>query len=104
MSEAERDNWTVTWCPQCGHGVSVDEDGLCVHCGADAVGEGAEDAHRILNEHDRDRERLSACNRIVEAAEAWADWFGRPTWASAPEDRLKEAVEEYRKLRKKERG
>lgn len=27
-----------TFCPECGFGVSVDEDGLCVHCGATAVG------------------------------------------------------------------
>jgi len=27
-----------TFCPECGPGVPVDEDGLCVQCGATAVG------------------------------------------------------------------
>ena len=27
-----------TFCPECGFGAKVDEDGCCVHCGCDAVG------------------------------------------------------------------
>lgn len=34
-----------TWCPQCGPDVSVDEDGCCAVCGADATGDGADLAH-----------------------------------------------------------
>jgi hypothetical protein len=34
-----------TWCPQCGADVDIDEDGCCQSCGADAIGEGASDAH-----------------------------------------------------------
>jgi hypothetical protein len=30
----------MTLCPQCGPGVSVDEDGCCVSCGCVAVGPG----------------------------------------------------------------
>lgn len=33
-----------TLCPECGIGVSVDEDGCCVHCGATATGRGVRDA------------------------------------------------------------
>lgn len=33
-----------TWCPQCGDGVSVDEDGCCASCGSTATGEGADQA------------------------------------------------------------
>jgi len=40
------DNWTGSWCPQCGPDVKVDEDGCCVHCGCDCTGEGAELALR----------------------------------------------------------
>ena len=36
---------TKTWCPQCGPGVDVDEDGCCGACGADATGAGADEAH-----------------------------------------------------------
>ena len=27
-----------TFCPECGFGVAVDEDGCCVSCGCDATG------------------------------------------------------------------
>lgn len=33
-----------TLCPECGIGVSVDEDGCCVHCGATATGRGVRGA------------------------------------------------------------
>ena len=32
------------WCPQCGPGLSVDEDGCCMICGADAMGDVANEA------------------------------------------------------------
>lgn len=32
------------WCPECGPGGAIDEDGLCVHCGATAVGPGVDAA------------------------------------------------------------
>ena len=28
----------ITFCPECGFGVAVDEDGCCVSCGCDATG------------------------------------------------------------------
>lgn len=37
-----------TWCPECGPGVKVDEEGLCVSCGATAIGNGANAALRAL--------------------------------------------------------
>jgi len=38
------DGYTGAWCPQCGVVERVDEDGLCLGCGATAVGAGAERA------------------------------------------------------------
>jgi hypothetical protein len=38
----------VGWCPQCGPVTRVDEDGCCAGCGADAHGEGAEQALDLL--------------------------------------------------------
>lgn len=34
--------WTVTFCPECGPDVSIDEDGCCIGCGATAVGRAIE--------------------------------------------------------------
>ena len=45
-----------SWCPQCGLGVDVDEDGCCVTCGATANGDGVEAAITAL----RDRDALQA--------------------------------------------
>ena len=36
-----------TFCPECGFGVSVDEDGLCLTCGATAVGSAVD---QLLND------------------------------------------------------
>jgi uncharacterized Zn finger protein (UPF0148 family) len=35
-----------TWCPQCGPDVHIDEDGCCAMCGADAAGDGVDEAHK----------------------------------------------------------
>ena len=37
-----------TWCPQCGPHAWVDEDGCCRSCGADAMGDGADEALAAL--------------------------------------------------------
>jgi hypothetical protein len=54
----------MTLCPQCGAGVSVDEDGCCVSCGCVAAGPGimvALDAARA-----EERERCAAvCERVA---------------------------------------
>ena len=42
-----------TWCLQCGQGVRIDEDGCCLHCGATAVGKGADRVFALLAEIDR---------------------------------------------------
>ena len=47
------DNWTGTWCPQCGPDVSCDEDGCCSACGSTSVGDGCEEALRALAEVER---------------------------------------------------
>jgi hypothetical protein len=39
-----RDSNARTWCPECGPRVDVDEDGLCLGCGATACGPGADAA------------------------------------------------------------
>jgi hypothetical protein len=38
IKEWKRRQITNTFCPECGFGVDVDEDGCCVSCGATAVG------------------------------------------------------------------
>jgi hypothetical protein len=38
IKEWERGQRKNTFCPECGFGVAVDEDGCCVSCGATAVG------------------------------------------------------------------
>jgi hypothetical protein len=40
----KRDSNARTWCPECGPRVDVDEDGLCLGCGATACGHGADAA------------------------------------------------------------
>lgn len=42
-----------TWCPICGPNISVDEDGLCMTCGATATGEGADLAHKYWEDSKR---------------------------------------------------
>lgn len=36
------------WCPECGPQRMVDEDGCCLSCGGNAIGDGADDAIRAL--------------------------------------------------------
>lgn len=52
-----------TWCPMCGPGVAVDEDGCCTSCGSTAMGEGADEALEALAEvgHRRSLERCPEC-------------------------------------------
>jgi len=66
-----------TWCPQCGPSAAVDEDGCCLICGCDAVGEGADAAH----EDRRKAEALDALEKKIAemstaAAEAWRESHG----------------------------
>lgn len=37
------EEWTVTFCPECGWEAAVDEDGLCQTCGCIAVGRAVEE-------------------------------------------------------------
>jgi len=54
------ENWTGSWCAQCGPNVLVDEDGCCSACGSQAVGDGAEAALAAAGERDALRERVDA--------------------------------------------
>lgn len=58
-----------TFCPECGPGVGVDEDGLCSFCGATAIGRavcslhGLEDLQGSCDEY---LEQMRALKRTVE--------------------------------------
>ena len=59
----------ATWCPQCGADVRVDEDGCCQGCGADAVGEGADEAHSLRKLVAAAEDRARAATGLVDALE-----------------------------------
>ena len=49
--------WTcLTFCPECGPGIAVDEEGLCLGCGATAIGSWVGEVLSALNKF-RERER-----------------------------------------------
>lgn len=52
-----------TWCPKCGPGVTVDGYECCELCGATAIGDGAELAHRVVNYLADDVARLLGLRR-----------------------------------------
>ena len=41
----DEEQWDGAWCAQCGPDTAVDEDGACTSCGADSLGDGAQQAH-----------------------------------------------------------
>jgi len=68
--------WTGTWCSQCGPDVTYDEDGCCCTCGANCVGDGAEQALALRAENERLRGEMTAQRVLVrrytgEASQAW---------------------------------
>jgi len=66
-----------TWCPLCGCGVAVDEDGCCATCGADATGPGVDAIFAALL--DAARDGCSAEN------EAWLEKLrGLVAWCQEP--------------------
>jgi len=68
---ARRDHPNNTWCPQCGYGISVDEEGCCISCGGDAMGEGVDAAVALLHTADHTeafRVRLVAVEELIEEA------------------------------------
>ena len=84
MDKLER---AKTWCPECGTGVPIDEDGCCTMCGAGAVGPGADQALRLLD--------------AVEGVEEWmVEWLTAPdtdqAWEHVPEDLTVKVGEEPR--------
>jgi hypothetical protein len=66
-----------TWCPICGPGLPIDEDGCCTSCGSTATGEGSDEALAVLAELESLRaerdfacaevERLQSGQEVVEA-------------------------------------
>ena len=42
-----------TWCPECGQGCAIDDEGCCQTCGSTAVGDGAEEALAALRTAER---------------------------------------------------
>lgn len=55
-----------TWCPQCGQGVTIDDDGCCASCGATSTGEGADTATAALVELARIKAELSCLGERLE--------------------------------------
>lgn len=47
----DRESSDVTWCPQCGPHVIVDDEGLCEMCGATSVGAGSARAVALVEEN-----------------------------------------------------
>ena len=82
-----------TWCPECGPGVQVDEDWLCISCGGNAVGDGANRAIEALREMERlkkafhfaimkvayspcpPNQDIALCDANRECYECWETYF-----------------------------
>lgn len=62
-----------TFCPQCGFGVKVDDDGCCVHCGAVATGEAVDQLFNDLAEqlpiHNASQPTVSADARCQQISD-----------------------------------
>ena len=56
-----------SWCPQCGLGVDVDEDGCCVTCGATANGDGVEAAITALRDRDALQVQCAKANDLFNS-------------------------------------
>ena len=60
----------VTFCPECGVNIPIDEDGLCATCGATATGKGVEGiAIHVVNlraEIERQHDDLREANRMLD--------------------------------------
>jgi len=67
---AEEDAPLMTWCPECGPDMDVDEDGCCVQCGATATGPWADKAHAM----DAENQALTLkINWLRDALEKYAE-------------------------------
>ena len=69
--QKEPDGWTGSWCPQCGPNVKVDEDGCCVTCGCTAVGDGVEQAQKLLETTRTFLILLEGLDRLKDSPAAW---------------------------------
>jgi hypothetical protein len=65
-----------TWCPECGYGVKIDEEGCCISCGVTAIGKGVDQAlaaeaerKALLREKEQAEQRAQAAapDALVEA-------------------------------------
>lgn len=71
----------ASWCPQCGPDVACDEDGCCVTCGADAVGDGANQAHALRREKiERDVQAVELAAAVVKVARSEPHGGGTQHW------------------------
>lgn len=68
-----------TFCPQCGAGVPVDEDGCCRICGANAMGDGVDTLFRYVESALASLALASPCVPSVQAREALCLAIGRKT-------------------------
>jgi hypothetical protein len=102
-----------TWCPQCGPGCPIDEDGCCTMCGAGATGPGAEQALRLQGDVERLERLLHATGEnaahhhrqseyaLADLAEAQAErdkWIALVDLASANATRAEQERDRYREL------
>lgn len=67
----------ATWCPEHGPGVTVDEDHLCVTCGATASGDGADEALALRDRIESLEAQLTAANEeqsrnLAKSEARWA--------------------------------
>jgi len=66
-----------TFCPECGFGIDIDEDGLCLHCGATAVGSAVDEMYAQINIYTKEINQLKneiekQCILANKAAERYA--------------------------------
>ena len=72
ISEWERGQRTNTFCPECGFGVDVDEDGCCVSCGATAVGSAVDGFLDMIQPDKCDTCRHALPEPMREEPKPWA--------------------------------
>jgi hypothetical protein len=62
-----------TLCVACGFGVEVDDEGYCVECGNDALGEGANMAWAYKNLYEHIKEEVEKSNREIDRCQQEID-------------------------------
>ena len=71
-------NKLYSFCPECGPNISCDEDGLCIGCGATAVGSAIDELSAQLERAAkvvklvREMLRTDGCDGLWDATDYWA--------------------------------